>query len=203
MQSKINRAEDQSAYSRLQKLFDKPDPIAAAAPRFGLIVPPSPFVVPTGWEFVHTAPFEGPSIVAALVKSLGLPFRLLDQRQDPDPESLSGGPPQELDIVGLSTYSDSFPYQRRVIEIAKSESPERPVVLGGPLVTSTPLVVMNATGADYAVLGEGELTIIELLDHLMGRPGATPLAAIRGLAWKDAEGKVTINAPRMRGAGRT
>lgn len=30
--------------------------------------------MPTGWEFVHAAPFQGLSIVATLVKSLGCRF---------------------------------------------------------------------------------------------------------------------------------
>src|SRR5205823_3585606 len=42
-----------------------------------------------------------------------------------------------------------------------------------------------AGGADFALLGEGEQTLGELLDHLTGR-GDAPLESIRGLAFRDA-----------------
>ena len=42
--------------------------------------------------------------------------------------------------------------------------------------------------ADYALMGEGEETLGELLDHLEGRSGV-PLEGILGLAWMDAQGE--------------
>ena len=51
-----------------------------------------------------------------------------------------------------------------------------------------------AGGADFALLGEGEQTLGELLDHLTGR-GDAPLASIRGLAFRDAQGEV-VQTPR-------
>jgi anaerobic magnesium-protoporphyrin IX monomethyl ester cyclase len=182
--------------ARLRKLAARPEPPSSLLPRFGLVVPPSPYVVPTGWEFVHTAPFEGPSVIAGLAKSLGMPFEMLDQREAPDPSTLARGPLSKIDILGVATYADSFPYQDRVTRLAKAERPDRPVVLGGPLVSSAPEVVLGNTAADFAVLGEGELTILELLDHLAGRPGALSPAAIEGLAWKNDEGRVVVNARR-------
>lgn len=49
-------------------------------------------------------------------------------------------------------------------------------------------------GADYVLLGEGELTLGELLDALEGRAPREP-GAIRGLAWRDAAGTIQ-RAPR-------
>jgi radical SAM superfamily enzyme YgiQ (UPF0313 family) len=103
---------------------------------------------------------------------------------------------KDLDIVGIATYEDSFPYQKRIIEIAKQENPARPVVLGGPLVTSIPKVMMQNTLADYAVIGEGELTLIELTDHFIQSSKAIPLSEIKGLTYKNAEGELFINKRR-------
>jgi anaerobic magnesium-protoporphyrin IX monomethyl ester cyclase len=69
-------------------------------------------------------------------------------------------------------------------------------VLGGPTATSSPALVLGAMAADFAVVGEGELTLIELLDHLLARPGAPGPRDIAGLAWKDAEGRVVVNPGR-------
>jgi len=161
----------------------------------GLLIPPSVFVVPRGWEWTHTAPFEGPSILAGLIRGLGYPFRLFDQRDDFDPERIRGLA-ADCDIVGVSVYGDSFKYVRRAVEILKQERPARPVVLGGPLATSAPRLLLETTRADFVVAGEGELTFTELLDSLTGNRFALPVSEILGLAWKDAAGGIKLNAPR-------
>jgi radical SAM superfamily enzyme YgiQ (UPF0313 family) len=169
--------------------------VAVHGTSVGLIVPPSVFVVPRGWEWVHSAPFEGPSILATLIKGLGYPFRLFDQRDDFDPEALAGVT-ADYDIVGISVWGDSFAYVRRVIELLKTERPERPVILGGPLATAIPQLLLETTGADYVVAGEGELTLMELLDALTGTAFARPLDSILGLSWRDRDGAIHTNPPR-------
>jgi len=161
----------------------------------GLIVPPSVFVVPRGWEWAHTAPFEGPSILAALIRGLGYPFRLFDQRDDFDPEHIRGKA-ADYDIVGISVWGDSFTYVRRAVQILKEERPERPVILGGPMATAVPELLLQATGADFVVVGEGELTLTELLDTLTGNEFALPFTDILGLTWRDQDDTVRTNAPR-------
>lgn len=160
-----------------------------------LIVPPSVFVVPRGWEWTHTAPFEGPSILAGLIRGLGYPFRLFDQRDSFDPEQLRGKA-VGYDIIGISVWGDSFSYVRRAVEILKAERPERPVILGGPLATAIPQLLLESTLADFVVAGEGELTLTELLDHLTGNEFAQPLAGILGLSWRDTSGTIRNNATR-------
>jgi anaerobic magnesium-protoporphyrin IX monomethyl ester cyclase len=162
---------------------------------FALLVPPSVFVVPRGWEWTHTAPFEGPSILAALIRGLGYPFRLFDQRDDFDPEDirrLTAG----YDVVGICVYGDSFKYVRRAVEILKEERPLRPVILGGPLATAVPRLLLEATQADFVVAGEGELTLTELMDHLSRNTWTLPMGEILGLAWRDGAGEIKVNAPR-------
>jgi radical SAM superfamily enzyme YgiQ (UPF0313 family) len=159
---------------------------------FGLLVPPSVFVVPGGWEWTHTAPFEGPSILAALIRGLGYPFRLFDQRDDFDPEAVRGLT-AGYDVVGICVYGDSFTYVRRAVEILKGERPQRPVILGGPLASAVPRLLLEATQADFVVAGEGEVTLTELLDHLTGNEWALPLENILGLAWRDGSGEIRIN----------
>jgi len=161
----------------------------------GLIVPPSVFVVPRGWEWAHTAPFEGPSILAALIRGLGYPFRLFDQREEFDPEHLRGKA-ADYDIVGISVWGDSFAYVRRVVRILKEERPDRPIILGGPLATAVPELLLRATGADFVVAGEGELTLTELLDSLSGNEHALPREKILGLVWRGRDGTIVTNAPR-------
>ncbi|MDA8428458.1 MAG: radical SAM protein [Geobacteraceae bacterium] len=160
-----------------------------------LIVPPSVFVVPRGWEWTHTAPFEGPSILAGLIKGLGYPFRLFDQREEFHPERIRGLT-TDFDIVGISVWGDSFNYVRRAVEILKEEKPERPVILGGPLATASPQLLLETTGADMVVAGEGEVTLTELLDYFSGNQWARPLPQIPGVVWRDGEGAIRTNDSR-------
>lgn len=162
---------------------------------FALVVPPSGFVVPRGWEWTHTAPFEGPSVLAGLVRGLGYRFRLFDQRDDFDPASLRGRT-TGFDLVGLSVWGDSFAWVRRAVALLKDEDPTRPVVLGGPLASAAPQLLLATTRADFVVVGEGELTLTELLDWRAGNRFARPLAEIAGLVWRDGAGAVHTNAPR-------
>ncbi|MFH1045357.1 MAG: radical SAM protein [Candidatus Omnitrophota bacterium] len=184
-------------YARLFKIAQAPDFKKKYNIRIGIIVPPSPFVVPNGWEFVHKAPFEGPSVIAAVLKGLGFDVVILDQRENFNPEILADGPLRALDIVAVATYEDSFPFIKRLIEIAKREDERRPVILGGPLVTSVPRLIMDNTLADFAVIGEGELTTIELFDFIFKRKGAFNVKEIRGLAWRDSQGRIVLNPRRI------
>ncbi|MGE3680383.1 MAG: radical SAM protein [Bdellovibrionales bacterium] len=162
---------------------------------FALLVPPSPFVVPRGWEWAHYAPFEGPSMIAGLLKGLGYKVTLLDQRDVYDPEDLRrklAG----IDVLGMSTFGDSFNYIRRACEIAKEERPDLPIVLGGPLISSHPVFIMDHIKADYAVVGEGELTLTEFMDWYTRNAFAKDIAAIHGLVWRDPAGILHQNAPR-------
>lgn len=193
----MGRFPDNTAtYARLFKIAQAPDLKKKHNIKVGIIIPPSPFVVPNGWEFVHQAPFEGPSVISAVLRGMGLEVIFLDQRSNFNPDVLRGGPLNGFDIVAVATYEDSFPFIKKAIEVAKEEDSLRPVILGGPLVTSVPKLIMDNTSADYAVIGEGELTTIELMDFIMRKKGAFKISQIQGLAWKDPEGRVILNPRR-------
>jgi anaerobic magnesium-protoporphyrin IX monomethyl ester cyclase len=162
---------------------------------FGLVVPPSPFVVPRGWEWATYAPFEGPSMIAGLLRGLGYKVTLLDQREIYDPEDLRakvGG----FDILGFSTWGDSYNYLKRACEVVKEARPKLPIVLGGPLVSSHPQLILGNLQADYGVVGEGELTLTEFMDWFTRNRHARSLDQIKGLAYKTADGKLVQNPKR-------
>ncbi|MEE8540144.1 MAG: radical SAM protein [Desulfobacterales bacterium] len=161
----------------------------------GLIVPPSPFVVPCGWEWVHVAPFEGPSIIASLLKGLGYRVTLLDQREDVDPENLRPFL-KDFDLIGITCYEDCYPYLKRAAEIAKEENKDRHVILGGPLVTAVPELMMGDMVADFAIVGEGELTLTELMDYISQNDHAKSIREIKGLVWKNADNQIRVNPKR-------
>jgi radical SAM superfamily enzyme YgiQ (UPF0313 family)/SAM-dependent methyltransferase len=189
----------QSAFDvTLNRLKQLPTPNEAhqtSSIHIGLIVPPSPFVMPYGWEWAHTAPFEGPSMIAGLLKGLGYKVTLLDQREIYDPEDLKNKI-QNFDVIGISTFGDSFNYLKEVCEVIKRQRPNVPIVLGGPLITSHPMLIMKHVRADYAVVGEGELTLTEFMDWFSKNQFAKSIDQINGLVYRDQLGYPVQNTKR-------
>ncbi len=99
----------------------------------------------------------------------------------------------EPDLVGVSALTYESNGMNRVAAIAKSVRGDLPVVVGGPHPSAYTERVMGNKHIDYAVVGEGELTLDDLTAAL--RKG-TPVADIDGLAWRD-DGSVRINARRQ------
>ncbi|MDD4973258.1 MAG: methyltransferase domain-containing protein [Bacteriovorax sp.] len=181
--------------NRLKKLPLPHEAKQTSSLHFGLIVPPSPFVMPYGWEWAHTAPFEGPSMIAGLLRGLGYKVTLLDQREIYEPEDLKTKV-GNFDIVGFSTFGDSFNYLRMACSIIKEVRPNLPIILGGPLISSHPLFIMKQVRADYAVCGEGELTLTEFMDWFTKNQFAKPIEKINGLVFRDTLGNLVRNTVR-------
>jgi radical SAM superfamily enzyme YgiQ (UPF0313 family) len=195
MDSKAN-FQNMETLSRIKKQATRPLKIDKNRPHFGIVVPPSPFTVPAGWEFVLRQPFEGVSYIATVLYNAGYPVKVIDVRFEADPvtEALKQAV-NSVDVLGIATFEDSFAFLEKFTLRIKSQKPELPVVLGGSLVTSVPSTVMNNTPADIAVLGEGELTILELMD-LIDNDRLELFDKISGLCYKDNRRNLVFTPPR-------
>ncbi len=162
--------------------------------KIALIVPSSPQIPTPGREFLVTGPFEGFTYIATLVKKLGYDLTVLDCRlRDDIPDYVLKGV-ADADAIGISTYCDSFVFLQDTTRLIKETYPGKFLFIGGPLVTSLPEIILKNTSADCAVIGEGELTVIELLDkHVLKK--TLELRDIKGIAFRD-DGKIVKN--RMR-----
>lgn len=166
-------------------------------PRITLIVGPSPFTMPRGWEFFLTSPYEGVSYIASVLHNAGYPVRIVDVRYDPTPlETAYRAILDGTDILGLATYEDCYPFLEDLIREVKNARPDMPIILGGSLVTSVPHVFMSETRADVAVISEGEITILEVMDAYVKGQWDRRLAEIKGIWYRDQKGQVHKNLPR-------
>lgn len=168
-----------------------------ALPRFTLLIGPSPFTMPRGWEYYLTTPFEGLAIIASVAHNAGYPTRIVDVRFSPDPlkaayQQIMAG----TDILGVATGEDNFPFVREIIAAVKEDAPDMPIVCGGSLVTSVPHLFMEHTRTDIAVISEGELTIQELLGSYAAGRLERDLPDINGIWYRDADGQACHTAPR-------
>lgn len=97
------------------------------------------------------------------------------------------------DVVGVSSTTVAFHRACAVGRAVKRRFPATPLVLGGPHVTSNAEHAMAQGIFDYGVLGEGELTALELFENLF-RGG--DVGQVRGIAFRDAAGGVVVTPRR-------
>ena len=101
----------------------------------------------------------------------------------------------DADLFGLSCFTAN----RRGVDLAarciRELHPAAHIVVGGPHVTALPRETLQRYAAiDTVVVGEGEETFLELIDHLgAGRDAA----GVAGLAWR-AGGRIELGPPRRR-----
>jgi anaerobic magnesium-protoporphyrin IX monomethyl ester cyclase len=97
------------------------------------------------------------------------------------------------DYVGISSFTCTVPDSIKVLELAKSINPGIITIMGGVHPSFMYEEMFSLTESlDYVVIGEGEITIAELLKTLAGN--GSP-AEVQGIAYKE-EGKVIPTEPR-------
>ena len=96
------------------------------------------------------------------------------------------------DLIGISSVVLSQRQSFELAERVKRVFPHTLLVIGGPHVTTVMSAAMADPAIDIAVYGEGEVTILDLVEYLAGRRA---LKDILGVIWRD-NGKVMVNPLR-------
>ena len=98
------------------------------------------------------------------------------------------------DVVGISSMTINILNAGKIAEELKLQGLKVPIVIGGPHVTAAPVETLKRFSAiDYGVIGEGEITFLELIEKL-GRHES--VSDIMGILWQDHSGEVVVNPPR-------
>ena len=71
---------------------------------------------------------------------------------------------QNYDVVATGHIWHGYNVAKEIINSVRMFSNKSKIILGGALVTSEPELVMNELKVDYGIIGEGEVTILELLE---------------------------------------
>ena len=99
----------------------------------------------------------------------------------------------EFDVVGTSSYTPSLKSSLNILELAKKNNPSCRTVLGGPHITALPVETMESFPVvDFGVLGEGEISFLELIESMKGN---NKFDNIDGIVYRDS-GKIRINRKR-------
>lgn len=146
-------------------------------------------------SYIHWFP-QGSAYIAAILLREGYEIEIYNQDIHHYPEShlLHYLDTKKFDVIGLSFIAGYYQYKKALkISEAINKSQNRPFyIIGGHGPTPEPRYFLEKTGADAVVLGEGERTIVELLNALKNKE---TFRQIKGIAFKYGD-KVIINDRR-------
>ena len=106
---------------------------------------------------------------------------------------------EQWDIAAVTVTSRTYREAVGIAKIFKTKKNDIPVIFGGPHVSIMMKDVMRESLIDFAIYGEGELTLDELLRLLKNsenRFNANVLSKVNGLIFR-RDGNVVVNAPRV------
>ena len=97
-------------------------------------------------------------------------------------------------VIGLSLTTLNVPQAEKIVEIILKQE-DRPILIsGGPHATAVTEETLS-TGYDYVVIGEGDNTILELMDFIYGRSAFESIDEIDGIAFY-RDGKIVYTNKR-------
>ena len=92
---------------------------------------------------------------------------------------------------GLSAH---YQQVKSVVDDVRKSDPAAKVIVGGGVMTATPELMYRYIQPDYMVLGEGEITIVELIDALNN--GGKNLESIDGIGYRGTSGEIIVTQGR-------
>lgn len=148
------------------------------------VSPHSKLAIPLGIAYIASVLLqEGREVGAIDFNISGLNLRRVDNivRQKPA-------------IVGISALTETYPNALKIAKRIKELDDSVVIVLGGAHASILPEQVLQEDAIDFAVIGEGEATMSELVRYLLD--GTGHLEEIKGIGYKDNEGQVQIHQRR-------
>ena len=88
----------------------------------------------------------------------------------------------DSDVAGITALITEYKYVRWLTKIIKEVNPSSKVILGGGLASAVPEIVLRRTNVDIAVIGEGEITVKEVINSL---EEGKNLNNVRGIMFKE------------------
>lgn len=173
--------------------------ILLIAPQDNKIVPPFSRlkIKPTPSFLGHAFPF-GLSYLAAYAQKFGHQVIILDTlSNDLNINQIKKFVKKEKpDLIGITSMTHYIKSAVFIAKICKNIYPKIPIVIGGPHASFDYENLLKNYCFDYVVIGEGELTFKELLDHLENKKPNSNLKNISGIAYK-AKNKIIKTKPRL------
>jgi len=151
-------------------------------------------ISPSGFYRHYFSMPMGLAYIGAVLDREGFPVQIVDMGatnlQLPDLQHfLSKNRP---DIVGITSITPTFPVAIDIAKIVKKILPETTVIMGGKHVTFLPEEALSTGWVDVVVKGEGEMTMLELVQKMANDEG---INGVLGISYRENEG-IIHNRPR-------
>ena len=130
--------------------------------------------------------------IAAALEKAGQEVDILDMNSQRVSDKALVRRIEQSPMVGIGGLVTEYNEVVRLAKVTKQADENKIVVLGGPLATTHSRELLVASGADVAVIGEGEQTIVELVGAI--EQGSSK-ELIKGIVYRDGD-RVVAHSPR-------
>lgn len=138
----------------------------------------------------------GLGYIGAVLKEKGFSVDALDIRgcsfSDAEVENFLKTSINNFDVICIGGMITVYVEIQKLILLIKKYKPNIPVIVGGTVASSVPNLILQKTKADILCIGEGEITVLEILETLIGKCN---LDSVRGIAYRKGE-QLFFNPPR-------
>jgi len=97
------------------------------------------------------------------------------------------------DVVGIGGLITVYSEIKNLARICKEIHPDKLIMAGGSVSTSIPKTLLEKTQVDIACIGEGEITVVEIVNALHNND---PLEKVEGIWFKNQQGSLVANKSR-------
>ncbi len=119
---------------------------------------------PTGFAYIASAIRNSGHEVVGLNPNNDVSYKsALEMIGDKISRSLSKNNP---DLIGLGGLSTDYKFIQDSMQIIREKSPKTPIVCGGGIINCDAEFVFTTLRPDFCIIGEGEETIVNLIDML-------------------------------------
>jgi len=164
-----------------------------------LVAPPFPLTydIAAANTPEYSAPPIGLAYIAAFLRQAGITVDIIDLHVSGtnSEEIVRSCRRKEPKIIGITANTPTYPNALRTALHIKAWNPEITIVLGGVHASGIPQNCLTDGPFDFIVLGEGEVTMLELCRRLLGNEGS--LQNIKGIAYRDSDGNSVHTSPRL------
>jgi anaerobic magnesium-protoporphyrin IX monomethyl ester cyclase len=96
------------------------------------------------------------------------------------------------DVIGITAMTPDIIWAGKIADGIKAHRPEIPIIVGGPHPTALPEETLREFPSfDIAVIGEGEMTAVDLLNALQSENATDRIQYIKGIAYRNGDQIVT------------
>ncbi|MFH0767121.1 MAG: radical SAM protein [Bacillota bacterium] len=94
---------------------------------------------------------------------------------------------RRYDVICTGNNALGYSITETILKTARNHDSHPKTILGGPIISSEPELVYRMLGPDYGVIGEGEGTVVELLDFIKNHKD---LNNVQGIIFSEKGGRV-------------